>query len=231
MWAGISTASTASPSKTPATPGSKPMSRTSDGSASTRPTGSAPPKPMCGSRSAWITSARRRCAARALAAAAKPSKWQCMSTRRASRRRIKVGTLPDMGPRRYNLAAGLRTKSRKKKSDPMTYCCGILVRDGLVMIADTRTNAGLDNVSTFRKLHVFTKPGERIMAIASAGNLAISQSLLSTLTEGLEDPHTGGIETLMNAPTMFKGAQRIARTVRNVQNSEGKALEAAEVEH
>src|SRR6266446_5951200 len=61
----------------------------------------------------------------------------------------------------------------------MTYCCGILVRDGLVMIADTRTNAGLDNVSTFRKLHVFSKPGERIMAIASAGNLAISQSLQS----------------------------------------------------
>ncbi len=70
----------------------------------------------------------------------------------------------------------------------MTYCCGILVRDGLVMIADTRTNAGLDNVSTFRKLHIFTKPGERIMAIASAGNLAISQSVLSTLTEGMEDP-------------------------------------------
>ena len=42
----------------------------------------------------------------------------------------------------------------------MTYCCGILVRDGLVMIADTRTNAGLDNVSTFRKLHVYSEPGE-----------------------------------------------------------------------
>ena len=56
------------------------------------------------------------------------------------------------------------------------------------MIADTRTNAGLDNVSTFRKLHIFSKPGERIMAIASAGNLAISQSVLSTLTEGIEDP-------------------------------------------
>ena len=63
----------------------------------------------------------------------------------------------------------------------MTYCCGILVRDGLVMIADTRTNAGLDNVSTFRKLHIFSKPGERILAIASAGNLAISQSVLSTI--------------------------------------------------
>ena len=59
----------------------------------------------------------------------------------------------------------------------MTYCCGILVRDGLVMIADTRTNAGLDNISTFRKLHVIRRPGERILALASSGNLSISQSV------------------------------------------------------
>ena len=111
----------------------------------------------------------------------------------------------------------------------MTYCCGILVRDGLVMIADTRTNAGLDNVSTFRKLHVFSKPGERIMAIASAGNLAISQSVLSTLTEGIEDPTTGEVETLMNAPTMFQAAQRIGQAIRQVNRLEGAALEAADV--
>ena len=51
-----------------------------------------------------------------------------------------------------------QARSRKKQIH-MTYCCGILVRDGLVMIADTRTNAGLDNVSTFRKLHVYTPAG------------------------------------------------------------------------
>src|SRR5277367_1219323 len=111
----------------------------------------------------------------------------------------------------------------------MTYCCGVLVRDGLVMIADTRTNAGLDNVSTFRKLHIFAKPGERIMAIASAGNLAISQSVLSTLTEGLEDPHTGELETLMNAPTMFQAAQRIGRAIRSVHATEGPALRSEDV--
>jgi len=83
----------------------------------------------------------------------------------------------------------------------MTYCCRILVKDGLVMIADTRTNAGLDNISTFRKLHVFNKPGERVLAVASAGNLAISQSVLSTLSEGVENPETGELETRMNAPT------------------------------
>ena len=66
----------------------------------------------------------------------------------------------------------------------MTYCCGILVRDGLVMFADTRTNAGVDNVSTFRKLHVFADPKRRLMAIATSGNLSISQSVLSLLSEG-----------------------------------------------
>ena len=111
----------------------------------------------------------------------------------------------------------------------MTYCCGILVRDGLVMIADTRTNAGLDNVSTFRKLHVFANPGERIMAVASAGNLAISQSVLSTLTEGIQNPDTGELETLMNAPTMFQAAQRIGRAIRLVHATEGPALRSEDV--
>src|SRR5260370_13833443 len=106
----------------------------------------------------------------------------------------------------------------------MTYCCGVLVRDGLVMIADTRTNAGLDNVSTFRKLHVFSKPGDRIMAIASAGNLAISQSVLSTLTEGLEDPHTGDIDTLLNAPTMFQAPQPLGRATPTGPATAGTAL-------
>jgi len=111
----------------------------------------------------------------------------------------------------------------------MTYCCGILVRDGLVMIADTRTNAGLDNISTFRKLHVFSQPGERVLALASAGNLAISQSVISTLTEGLENADTGEVETLMNAPTMFKAAQRIGRAIRNMRRLEGNALKAEEI--
>ncbi|MBX9710155.1 MAG: proteasome-type protease [Xanthobacteraceae bacterium] len=111
----------------------------------------------------------------------------------------------------------------------MTYCCGILVKEGLMMMADTRTNAGLDNISTFRKLHVFSQPGERIMAIASAGNLAISQSVISTLTEGLEDPVTGELETLLNAPTMFQAAQRIGRAIRDVHRLEGVALSAEDI--
>ena len=107
----------------------------------------------------------------------------------------------------------------------MTYCCGILVRDGLVMIADTRTNAGLDNISTFRKLQVFEKPGERAMAIASAVNLSITQSVLGFLNEGLRNEETGEVETLMNAPSMFQAAQRVGRAIRLVRSLDGPDLE------
>jgi putative proteasome-type protease len=111
----------------------------------------------------------------------------------------------------------------------MTYCCGILVRDGLVMIADTRTNAGLDNISVFRKLHTFALPGERIMAISSSGNLSLSQSVLSILHEGFENTDTGERETLLNAPTMFQAAQRIGRAIRTAHHIDEAALEAADV--
>jgi len=111
----------------------------------------------------------------------------------------------------------------------MTYCCGILVRDGMVMIADTRTNAGLDNISTFRKLHVFRQPGERVLALTSSGNLSISQSVVSMLNEGIENPEGGEAATLMNAPTMFQAAQRIGDAVRRVHDIEGPALEASDV--
>jgi putative proteasome-type protease len=111
----------------------------------------------------------------------------------------------------------------------MTYCCGILVREGLVIFADTRTNAGVDNIATFRKLHVFTDPGKRIMAIASAGNLSISQSVVSILTEGYDNPETGERETLMNSPSMFQAAQRVGEVIRTLLSTEGKALEASEV--
>ena len=73
----------------------------------------------------------------------------------------------------------------------MTYCVGVLVEQGLVLIADTRTNAGLDDISTYRKLTTISVPGERILALASAGNLALSQSVLGLLTEGLRNDETG----------------------------------------
>ena len=111
----------------------------------------------------------------------------------------------------------------------MTYCCGILVRDGLVMIADTRTNAGLDNVSTFRKLHVFEEPGKCVMALASAGNLSVSQSVVSLLNEEIENPESGERERLTDAPSMFQAAQRIGHAIRTIHDHGVPALEESEV--
>lgn len=103
----------------------------------------------------------------------------------------------------------------------MTYCVGILVREGLVMIADTRTNAGLDNIATFRKLHIFEKPGERAIALATAGNLAVSQSVVSMVSEGLGNPESGETETLQSVTSMFKAAQLVGRAIREVHRVDG----------
>ena len=117
----------------------------------------------------------------------------------------------------------------RRGNEAMTYCAGILVQQGLVMIADTRTNAGLDNISTYRKLHVIAEPGDRVLAIATAGNLSVSQSVMSMLREGLENPETGELETLGAAPTMFRAAQLIGRAIRRVRATDFEGFEQAKL--
>jgi putative proteasome-type protease len=98
----------------------------------------------------------------------------------------------------------------------MTYGVGVLVEDGLVMMADTRTNAGVDNVSSYRKLRVMpTGPG-RTLIIASAGSLSVTQGAITRLTDAMLLAATAGDatapdapETLCNAPTMFRAATLI----------------------
>ncbi|MCB1499500.1 MAG: peptidase [Bauldia sp.] len=98
----------------------------------------------------------------------------------------------------------------------MTYCVGILVREGLVMIGDTRTNAGIDNIATFRKLHLFETPGERAIGFASSGNLSVAQSVLSMVTEGFRNTETGEIDRITAVDTMFGAAQLVGRAIREV---------------
>lgn len=107
----------------------------------------------------------------------------------------------------------------------MTYCVGILVKQGLVIMADTRTNAGLDNVATFRKLHVFEKPNKVTLALATAGNLGVTQSVVAHLREGLEDGDGGAPERLVDQTSMFKAAQLAGRAIRKVYATDGAALE------
>ncbi|MFT5485361.1 MAG: putative proteasome-type protease [Paracoccaceae bacterium] len=102
----------------------------------------------------------------------------------------------------------------------MTYCLGILLKDGIVMAADSRTNAGVDYISTFRKLTVFEKPGERVMALATAGNLATSQAVTSLISERLgEQPDQ---ESIFTAKSMFEVARIVGRTLHQVIRETGK---------
>lgn len=109
----------------------------------------------------------------------------------------------------------------------MTYCTAILVRDGLVMIADTRTNAGIDNVSTFRKLHVLVSNQDRTITLASAGNLSVTQTVIGLLGEGLPHPETGEKETLDTVTSMFRAAQLVGRAIRAVHELDAAAMEDA----
>lgn len=95
----------------------------------------------------------------------------------------------------------------------MTYCLGILVRDGLAMIGDTRTNAGVDNIAIFRKITTFDIPGERAIVLATAGNLATSQTVVSLLSEGFINRDTDELESILTVDSMFKCAHLVGRAV------------------
>ena len=113
----------------------------------------------------------------------------------------------------------------------MTYCAGLLVEEGLALFADTRTNAGVDNISVYKKLHVFEQAGERTLGICTAGNLSVTQTALSLLSEGVRNPETDKIETLDDAPTMFRAAQMVGNAVRNVRQEIKPTMEAESVSY
>ncbi len=107
----------------------------------------------------------------------------------------------------------------------MTYCVAVRNESGLVFLSDSRTNAGLDQISTFRKMHVFEVPGERVMVLLTAGNLAISQSVASGLKVQMEN-HGDGSETksLASAPNMFSAAKLVGEAVRKVYERDAESL-------
>ncbi len=95
----------------------------------------------------------------------------------------------------------------------MTYCIGMRLATGLLYLSDTRTNAGVDDISTVRKSHSWDVPGERTITILSAGNLATTQAVVSWLNErnlspGERDP------TILSAPSMFAIARIVGDTLR-----------------
>ena len=113
----------------------------------------------------------------------------------------------------------------------MTYCVGIKLNAGLVFLSDSRTNAGVDHISTFRKMIVYEQSGERTMVLLSAGNLSISQSVREILQiEELKEPGSDTPITIWNARSMFDAARVLGSAVRHVYDRDAEALKHAGVD-
>ena len=102
----------------------------------------------------------------------------------------------------------------------MTYCVGMRLNAGLVLLADSRTNAGVDHVGTFRKLSVFENPGDRVITLMTAGNLSISQSVRQLVADHV---CKDGM-TIWNAPNMYEAARIVGEAVRIVHNRDAVRL-------
>lgn len=107
----------------------------------------------------------------------------------------------------------------------MTYAVAMRLDRGLVFAADTRTNAGLDNIAQYRKLHFWRQPGDRVLVLLTAGNLAITQSVVSLLNEQLTADEPEGTH-LYNSPNMYRAARVVGNAVREARRIDGAALEA-----
>ena len=102
----------------------------------------------------------------------------------------------------------------------MTYCVAMSVDSGMVFLADSRTNAGVDQVGTFRKMSVFENPGERMMVLMTSGNLSISQAVRQIVASHVEADGT----TIWNAPDMYAAARIVGAAVRTVHREEAAQL-------
>ena len=105
----------------------------------------------------------------------------------------------------------------------MTYGLGILLDEGLVLAADTRINAGVDHIACMKKLHLFEQPGTHVLALASAGNLATTQAVVTLLNQRLR--HSGQPGNLFDASTMFDAARIVGATLREVMAHDAKDVE------
>ena len=109
----------------------------------------------------------------------------------------------------------------------MTYCVGISLDDGLVFLSDSRTNAGVDQISTFRKIAVFEKPGDRVLVLMTSGNLAVSQAAISILQENIAADVS---PSLMNAANLFQAAKIVGDAIRQVRERDAAPLQESGVE-
>lgn len=106
----------------------------------------------------------------------------------------------------------------------MTYCLGILVNDGLVFAGDSRTNAGVDSVATFRKVFTFDRPGERVIVLLTAGNLAVTQEVISMVERGLGTDDAE--RSLFHVDSLFLAARVVGGFLRAVFDRDSEYFRA-----
>ena len=111
----------------------------------------------------------------------------------------------------------------------MTYCVGLRLAEGLVLLSDTRTNAGVDNISTFNKMHVVERPGERLVCMMTAGNLSLSQIVVNMVQEGFASETLDGTFSLATTPSMFATAQLVGEAIRKAFAAHGEAMRAQSI--
>lgn len=97
----------------------------------------------------------------------------------------------------------------------MTYCVGLRLNKGLVFMSDTRTNSGVDNISQFKKLFTWSQPGERVITLLTAGNLATTQTVVSLIDERAKAPEDRA-PSILEAPSMFDVARQVGQMLREV---------------
>ena len=107
----------------------------------------------------------------------------------------------------------------------MTYCVAMRLNRGLVFAADTRTNAGVDNIAQYRKIHYWREPGDRVMVLLAAGNLSLTQSVVSLLNEQLIEPDPEK-PNLLTVPSMYRAARLVGEAMRSVRAIDGHAIES-----
>jgi putative proteasome-type protease len=108
----------------------------------------------------------------------------------------------------------------------MTYCVGLLLNDGMVLLSDTRTNAGLDHISSYRKMFTFEVPGERVITILTAGSLSATQLTIARLQEAIDAPDATGDNSILLAPSLLKVAEIVGATLWSVRDAMDQRLKA-----
>ncbi len=110
----------------------------------------------------------------------------------------------------------------------MTYCLSLLCREGLVFLSDSRTSAGVDNITTQAKMRTYTGDGDRVICLLTSGNLSLSQAVVSLLEAEISDARENPkIPTLLNRATLFETARHVGEKVREVSRMDRAALESA----